>query len=655
MDEEGVTTPAEPQPQPEELAPVPPPARHANTIRAGLTLAALGVVFGDIGTSPIYALQTVFTIDNGAVRPTSGDVYGVISMVFWSVTLIVSIKYVTIVMRADNDGEGGVLALAGLARRLFGSGTRAATAVLVLAVVGASLFYGDSLITPAISVLSAVEGITVVAPDLQHVVLPISVTILTVLFFGQRYGTHRVGALFGPVMVVWFVAIAAAGLREVFLQPGILRGLSPTYALRFVLVHPTTTFIAMGAIVLCITGAEALYADMGHFGRPPIRLAWFAIAFPALTLNYLGQGGLILRRPSTISNPFFLLVPGWSRLPMVILATAATVIASQAVISGAYSVSRQASQLGVLPPLTIRQTSEESAGQVYLPVINGALFVGVLLLMLLFRSSARLATAYGVAVTGTLLTATVLMLFVVKPLWNWSLPKMIAFGVIFGGIELTFLAANLTKIAHGGWLPLLIAAIVFTIMTTWYRGRQLVTRNRISKEGSLAEFIEEVTRDHVPRVPGTAVFPHPTKETTPLALRANVEHNSVLHEHVVIVSAVARNIPHVRLADALTVDDLGSKEDGVVHLTLQYGFFDQPHIPRALELASQNHLPEMNLEAADASYFLSRATLRTTRRPGLWRWRKKLFLVLARNAANPAEYFGLPESQTVIMGSQVDL
>ena len=649
--DEGVTTPAEPQP---DVPPAPAPRRDT-ALRAGVTLAALGVVFGDIGTSPIYALQTVFSIDHGAVRPTSGDVYGVISMVFWSVTLIVSVKYVTIVMRADNDGEGGVLALAGLARRLFGSGTRAATAVLVVAVIGASLFYGDSVITPAISVLSSVEGITVVAPSLEHLVLPVSVTILTVLFFAQRYGTHRVGALFGPVMFIWFVCLALAGLHEIALQPGILRGLSPTYALDFVVAHPKTTFIAMGAIVLCITGAEALYADMGHFGRPPIRLAWFAIAFPALTLNYLGQGGLILREKSAISNPFFLLVPDWARLPMVILATAATVIASQAVISGAYSVSRQASQLGVLPPLTIRQTSEESVGQVYLPVVNGALFVGVLLLMVVFRSSARLATAYGVAVTGTLLTATVLMLFVVRPLWHWSLAKMIAFGVIFGGIELTFLAANLTKVAHGGWLPLLIAAIVFTVMTTWYRGRQLVTKNRISKEGSLTEFIEQVTADHIPRVTGTAVFPHPTKETTPLALRANVEHNSVLHEHVVIVSTVPRNVPHVRLDNAIAVDNLGSTEDGVVHMTLQYGFFDQPHIPRALEHASENHLPEMDLQPAKASYFLSRATLRTTRKKGMWRWRKKLFIVLARNAANPAEYFGLPENQTVIMGSQVDL
>ncbi|HEX2306931.1 MAG TPA: potassium transporter Kup [Jatrophihabitantaceae bacterium] len=653
MDKEGVTAPAEPQPA------APPPMRHvarrANGVRAGLTLAALGVVFGDIGTSPIYALQTVFSIDNGAVRPTSGDVYGVISTVFWSVTLIVSIKYVTIVMRADNDGEGGVMALAGLARRAFGHGTRAAGVVLILAVVGASLFYGDCVITPAISVLSAVEGITVVAPSLGHVVLPVSVTILTLLFFGQRYGTHRVGALFGPVMLIWFLSLAAGGLREVIVQPGIVRGLSPTYALQFIAAHPKTSFIAMGAIVLCITGAEALYADMGHFGRPPIQLAWFALVFPALTLDYLGQGGLILRQPSAVSHPFFLLMPGWARLPMVILATAATVIASQAVISGAYSVSRQASQLGVLPPLTVRQTSRESAGQVYLPAVNAALFIGVLVLMLGFRSSARLATAYGVSVTGALLIDTVLLLFVARSLWHWSARPMVAFAVIFGGTELTFLAANLTKVAHGGWLPLLIATIVFTVMTTWQRGRHLVTENRISKEGSLTEFITQVTADHVPRVPGTAVFPHPTKETTPLALRANVEHNSVLHEHVVIVSTVGRNIPHVRPEEAITVDNLGSTEDGVLHLTLQYGFFDQPDIPRALERASSNDVPEMNLQPEKASYFLSRATLRTTRKPGMRRWRKRLFLVLARNAANPAEYFGLPENQTVTMGSQVEL
>ena len=472
---------------PDEVEHTPPvgASRVRHSVGAGITLAALGVVFGDIGTSPLYGLQTVFALDNHAVRPTSGDVYGVISMVFWSVTLIVSVKYVTIVMRADNDGEGGVMALAGLARRAFGMDARNTKVVIILAILGASLFYGDSVITPAISVLSAVEGVKVVEPGLDSWVVPIAVTILTVLFAVQRFGTHRVGALFGPVMLIWFGAMSLAGLREIISRPGILRGLSPTYAAQFIVAHPKTTFVAMGAIVLCITGAEALYADMGHFGRPPIRRAWFFVVFPALTLEYLGQGGLILHQPSTISNPFFLLLPSWGRLPMVVLATAATVIASQAVISGAFSVSRQAGQLGLLPPLTVRQTSAEAAGQVYLPAVNAALFVGVLVLMLVFRSSARLATAYGVSVTGALLVDTILLLIVARARWRWAKWKLVVAGVGFGGTEFTFFSANLTKIAHGGWLPLLIATLVFTVMTTWQRGRAIVTANRMSKEGPL--------------------------------------------------------------------------------------------------------------------------------------------------------------------------
>ena len=630
-------------------------SRVRRSFGAGITLAALGVVFGDIGTSPLYGLQTVFALDNHAVRPTSGDVYGVISMVFWSVTLIVSIKYVTIVMRADNDGEGGVMALAGLARRAFGKDARNTKTVIILAILGASLFYGDSVITPAISVLSAVEGVKVVEPGLDSWVVPIAVTILTVLFAVQRFGTHRVGALFGPVMLLWFGAMSLAGLREIVSRPGILRSLSPTYAAQFIVAHPKTTFVAMGAIVLCITGAEALYADMGHFGRPPIRRAWFFVVFPALTLEYLGQGGLILHQPSTISNPFFLLLPSWGRLPMVVLATAATVIASQAVISGAFSVSRQAGQLGLLPPLTVRQTSAEAAGQVYLPAVNAALFVGVLVLMLVFRSSARLATAYGVSVTGALLIDTILLLIVARAKWRWAKWKLVVAGVVFGGTEFTFFSANLTKIAHGGWLPLLIATLVFTVMTTWQRGRAIVTANRISKEGPLTDFIDQVQARGIVRVPGTAVFPHPTKESTPLALRANVEHNGILHEHVVIVSTEPKNIPHVDPDDQVTVDHLGSESDGIVHLTLRYGFFDEPNIPAALVRHSGDGQAEFDIDLATASYFLSRATLRPSHTPGMRRWRKALFRGLARNAANPAAYFGLPDEQTVVMGSQIDI
>jgi KUP system potassium uptake protein len=411
----------------------------------------------------------------------------------------------------------------------------------------------------------------------------------------------------------------------------------------------------MGAIVLCITGAEALYADMGHFGRPPIRRAWFFVVFPALTLEYLGQGGLILHRPSAISNPFFLLMPSWARLPMVVLATAATVIASQAVISGAFSVSRQAGQLGLLPPLTVRQTSAASAGQVYLPAVNATLFVGVLILMLVFRSSARLATAYGVSVTGALLVDTILLIIVARGYWKWAAWKLVVVGVVFGLTEFTFFAANLTKIAHGGWLPLLIAVLVFTVMTTWQRGRSIVTANRTAKEGTLEDFIESLKTEKITRVPGTAVFPHPSKDSTPQALRANVEHNGVMHEHVIIVSTEPKNIPHVAHDDQISMDHLGSPSDGIAHLTLRYGFFDRPDIPEALVRHSRSDLPEFDIDPATASYFLSRATLNTTRQPGMRRWRKALFRALARNAANPAAYFGLPDDQTVVMGSTIDL
>ena len=439
-------------------------------------LAALGVVFGDIGTSPLYALQTVFSIDHGAVRPTVVDVYGVISLMFWSVTLIVTVKYVSVLMRADNDGEGGVMALAALAQRLYSGRSQRTTLLLGLGIVGVSLFYGDSLITPAISVLSAVEGLQVAAPGLAHVVVPVAAVILCCLFAAQRFGTGKVGRLFGPVTVLWFAAMAAAGLSQVVRHPEVLKGLSPTYGLMFVVAHPVTTFVAMGAIVLVITGAEALYADMGHFGRPPIRRAWLYVVLPALTLNYLGQAALILHSPGSAANPFFLLLPGWARLPMVVLATAATVIASQAVISGAFSLSRQAMQLGLLPPVTVRQTSEHSGGQIYLPGVNAVLFVGVLAVTLTFRSSARLATAYGVSVTGALLVDTVLLLLVGRVLWHWQWWKVALAAVGFGGVEATFLAANLSKVAHGGWLPLLVAAAVFTVMATWRRGRAIVVR-----------------------------------------------------------------------------------------------------------------------------------------------------------------------------------
>ena len=650
-----------PEPAPDAVAEHPPdPA--AGTGRspkqvgmAALVVAALGVVFGDIGTSPLYSLQTVFSLDHNKVQATPVDVYGVISLVFWSITLIVSVKYVTILMRADNHGEGGVLALAALIRRMAGPHSALTVRVILLAIVGASLFYGDSVITPAISVLSAVEGLKVSAPSLADLVVPISVTILTILFVSQRFGTHRIGALFGPVMTIWFVVIGVAGLTQVLPHPEILKGLSPSYAAAFVAEHPFIAFVALGAVVLCITGAEALYADMGHFGRPPIRRAWFFLVFPALTLNYLGQGSLILGDPSAISSPFFLLLPGWARIPMVVLATAATVIASQAVITGAFSVSRQAVQLGLLPPLRIRQTSEHEAGQVYLPAVNWALFAGVLVLILAFRSSERLATAYGIAVTGALLVDTVLLIVVARRRWHWRPWRLVLAAVTFGGIELSFLGANLTKVLSGGWLPLLIAATVALVMTTWRKGREITVRNRTAAEGSLQDFIEKVREHQITRVRGTGVFPHPTKDTTPLALRANVEHNHVLHEQVLIVSVRPEGVPHVKPSEQLTADDLGYNDDGIMHLTVRYGFFDTPDLPAAVEKAAAEGLVPSEVDTDDASYFLSRGALRRTDGAGMSRWRKQLFIVLAHNAGDPAEIFALPRSRTVIMGSDVDV
>ena len=648
-----MTSPATAPPAPPAGAAVPP-----HTPRGGnaLVLAALGIVFGDIGTSPLYALRTVFTIDGGAVKPIPEDVYGVISLMFWSITVIVSIKYVGILMRADNEGEGGVMALAALAQRLYAGRTQRAGLLLVIGIIGLALFYGDSLITPAISVLSAVEGLKVVAPGLSSYVVPIAAVILAGLFAAQKFGTGKVGALFGPITLLWFIALAAVGVAEIAQHPGVVRGLSPTYAVLFVVANPAIAFFAMGAVVLVITGAEALYADMGHFGRQPILRAWFFIVFPSLTLNYLGQAALVLNHPGTADNPFFLLVPTWARLPMVVLATMATVIASQAVISGAFSLSRQAVQLGLLPPLTVRQTSEHEGGQIYLPGVNAVLFVGVMVLMVAFRSSEKLATAYGVSVTGALVVDTILMLIVARVLWNWQPWKLALAAVVFGGIELVFLAANLSKVLHGGWLPLLIAAVVFALMTTWRRGRQIVTANRGAKEGPLRDFVDHVRANPLPRVPGIAVFPHPGKDTVPLALRANSDHNHVLHEQVVIISASSANVPHVPLHERLTKDELGYDDDGILHLSARFGFSDDPNLPQALRQAMDEGMLEAPVaELDEASYFLSRGAVRRTSQPGMARWRKSLFITLAQNAADPTAYFGLPRDRTVTMGSDVDV
>ncbi len=633
-------------------------SRHAarSSGRAALTLGALGVVFGDIGTSPLYALQTVFSADHHVVRPTQAGVYGVISLVFWAVTTIVSIKYVTFIMRADNDGEGGIMALIALlqTRRLRRMVTK--SALVALGIFGASLFYGDGMITPAISVLSAVEGLKVAAPGLDQLVLPITLGVLTVLFAIQRYGTGAAGRLFGPVMGLWFGVLAVAGAGELVGHAAILKALSPSYGIAFFVDHGTTAFIALASVVLAVTGAEALYADMGHFGRPPIRRAWFLLVFPALTLNYLGQGSLILRTPGATDGPFFLLIPHWARIPMVALATVATVIASQSVISGAFSVTRQAVQLGFLPRLTIRHTSAREVGQVYAPAINWGIFVAVVALVVGFGSSARLASAYGVAVTGTLVIDTVLFFVVVRTLWKRPLWQVATGAVAFLVIDLAFFSANLRKVVHGGWFPLSIALGVFTVLTTWQRGRRIVTANRIEEEGPLRRFVDEVRAMDPPvnRVPGTAVFLSSNVETTPLAMRANVEHNHALHESVVILSLQTMNVPHVAVAERLAIDALGSRDDGITHVTARFGFQDETDVPESLRLAASTGL-ESAIDVDGCSYFLSRIDIVQTGAPGMRRWRKRLFAAISRNSADPVEHFALPGDRTVIMGSQIAL
>ena len=625
---------------------------HAKAGMAALTLGALGIVFGDIGTSPLYALQTVFTHDNHAVPTSDEAVYGVISLVFWAITIIVSVKYVTFIMRADNDGEGGIMALIALIQTQPARQRVAKALLVALGIFGASLFYGDGMITPAISVLSAVEGLKVVNPSLENLVIPITLAILTVLFMIQRFGTHAVGRAFGPVMALWFAVLAVSGLNEVIQHPSILRALSPHYGAEFLVDHGHTAFVALGSVVLTVTGAEALYADMGHFGRRPIRRAWFVLVFPALILNYMGQGALIVHDPRAVESPFFLLMPEWSRVPMVLLATAATVIASQAVISGAFSVTRQAVRLGFLPRLTIRHTSAREIGQVYVPAVNWGVFVAVVALVVGFRSSAHLASAYGIAVTGTLAIDTLLFFYVVRNLWHKPLWLSVAGATAFLIVDLTFFTANLTKILHGGWFPLTIALAVYVVLTTWQRGREIVTRNRVEEEGPLRDFVEKL-RDIEPyRAPGTGVYLNANPETTPLAMRGTVEHLNVLQHSVVILSLHTTNAPHVPPDQRLTIDDLGYQDDGIVHITAQFGFQDETDVPALLRIVAKHEL-ECEIDLERLSYYVSRISLVLSDEPGLAQWRKRLFLGVARNAGNPVEYFSLPEERTVVVGSLI--
>ncbi len=624
---------------------------------AALALGALGVVFGDIGTSPLYALQTVFSADHGAVKPTEQDVFGVISLVFWSITLIVSIEFVLFIMRADNDGEGGILALIAKVESTELDSKKVKFGLIAIGMFGVALFYGDGMITPAISVLSAVEGVKVVEPSIHGLVVPATIAIIVVVFAIQRFGTHRIGRVFGPLMLFWFVVIAAAGLGRIVAHPDIVKALLPTYGIEFFGRHPGVAFISLGAIVLTITGAEALYADMGHFGRPPISRAWFFVVFPALTLNYMGQGSLIVSDPSTISNPFFLLIPDWGRIPMVVLATVATVIASQAVISGAFSVTKQAIQLGFLPRLQIRHTSSTEIGQVYLPAVNWFLLITVVGLVLGFGSSTALGSAYGIAVTCTITADTLLFLVIAKALWKkpgW----LVGIGAaVFFTVDLAFLGANLTKTAHGGWFPLSVGVALFAVLSTWRRGTKEISDSRVVAEGSLRSFVEELHEADPPppRTPGTAVYLNARRETTPLALRASLEHAHALHESIVIISIETTRTPYVSDEEHLVVDNLGYEDDGISHLTAKVGFQEAIKVPHIFALACTRGL-EGNAREEDAVYYLSQVSIRPTERPGgMRRWRKQLYVALARNASSPADYFHLPADRTVTIGSSIDI
>ena len=629
-----------------------------STARGALELGALGVVFGDIGTSPLYTVQTIFSpSDPHPVRASSGNVYGIISLIFWAVVTIVTVTYVLLVMRADNDGEGGIMALITLIRRRsMPSRRRVALVLAALGIFGASLFFGDSMITPAISVLSAIEGVQVADPSLSALVLPLTATVLVLLFLLQRLGSAVVGRLFGPVMAIWFAVIAVVGIRGITDDPSILKALSPTYAGAFLFGHFGTAFFALAGVVLAVTGAEALYADMGHFGRGPITRSWLFLVFPAVILNYLGQGALILSNPARISNPFYLLVPAWGQVPMVILATAATVIASQAVISGAYSLTQQAAQIGYLPRLRIDHTSEQRVGQIYVPWINWALCVAVLALVFTFRTATALAYAYGVAVTGTITITTLLFFYIVHSQWNKPWWLVAIGGSILLTVDLLFFAANLTKLPHGGWLPLAVGIIVFIVLTTWQKGRQLVSHQRALDEGSLRDFIDKLHARKPPlvRVPGTSIFLNRGKETAPLAMRANVEHNEVLHDHVIILAIQTLPVPHVAEKDRLEIDDLGYKEDRIVHVTARFGYADTPNVPALLPLLSACGL-EGAVPKGKISYFLSTIEIRRGNTPGMSRWRKRLFVATARLTADAAEYFQLPREQTVIMGARIEL
>ncbi|MDR6534951.1 potassium transporter Kup [Variovorax soli] len=614
---------------------------------AALILAAIGVVYGDIGTSVLYAVKEVF--GHGHVPFTAENVYGILSMFFWTLTVIVSLKYVVLVLRADNEGEGGLVAMLALASQAVVDKPRLRNVLLVVGVFGTSLFYGDGVITPAISVLSAVEGLEVVSPHFKHYVIPITLVVLFCLFAVQKHGTSGIGRFFGPITLTWFLAIALLGVSQILTHPAILKAISPYFALRFMWENPGTSFIILGATVLCVTGAEALYADLGHFGKRPIRVAWFSVVMPALTLNYFGQGALLLENPAAVKNPFFMMAPEWALIPLVLLATAATVIASQALITGAFSVTRQVIQLGYLPRLNIEHTSVRTAGQIYIPFVNWGLFVAIVLAVVMFRSSSNLAAAYGIAVTTDMLITTVLTFFVIRYAWKYPLALCIAATGWFFVVDFLFFASNLLKLFEGGWFPLLIGGSIFMLMLTWKEGRRLMGQMQMAEAIDLRGFLDSVFVNPPARVDGTAVFMTAEPGVVPNALLHNLKHNKVMHEQNLFVTVRNHEVPWIPMDKRIEMEPLGHHCWQVV---VHYGFKNDVDLPRALEHA---RLRGCQLEPMTTSYFLSRDVVIPTLGSGMAPWREKLFAQMHHNASGAAGFLGLPNNAVVELGSKIEI
>jgi KUP system potassium uptake protein len=614
---------------------------------AALILAAIGVVYGDIGTSVLYAVKEVF--GHGHVPFTVENVYGILSMFFWTLTVIVSLKYVVLVLRADNEGEGGLVAMLALASQAVVDKPRLRQVLLVVGIFGTSLFYGDGVITPAISVLSAVEGLEVVSPHFKHYVIPITLVVLFCLFALQKHGTTGIGRYFGPITLVWFFVIALLGVSQIVSHPEILKAVSPHYALRFMWDNPGTSFIILGATVLCVTGAEALYADLGHFGKRPIRIAWFSVVMPALTINYFGQGALLLENPSAVKNPFYMMAPEWALIPLVLLATAATVIASQALITGAFSVTRQVIQLGYLPRLNIEHTSVRTAGQIYIPFVNWGLFVAIVLAVLMFRSSSNLAAAYGIAVTTDMLITTVLTFFVIRYAWKYPLALCIAATGAFFVVDFLFFASNLLKLFEGGWFPLLIGGSIFMLMLTWKEGRRLMGQMQLAEAIDLRGFLDSVFVNPPARVGGTAVFMTAEPGVVPNALLHNLKHNKVMHEQNLFVTVRNHEVPWISMDKRIEMEPLGHHCWQVV---VHYGFKNDVDLPRALEHA---RLRGCQLEPMTTSYFLSRDVVIPTLSSGMAPWREKLFAQMHHSASGAAGFLGLPNNAVVELGSKIEI